>query len=91
MSVLFLKSIPPDPPQICEKPTLLWSMNVHPLNVIRGWSPQQHTTRYHCKKLLIQSTGESFETGILTLDVTSIRVNGNDTMECYDMHNIVSV
>ena len=28
------------------------------------------TTRYR-KKLLIQSTGESFETGILTLDVTS--------------------
>ena len=55
MSVLFLKSIPPDPPQICEKPTLLWSMNVHPLNVIRGWSLQQHTTGYHRKKVLIQS------------------------------------
>jgi len=61
------------------------------LNVICGWSLQQHTTGYHRKKLLIQSTGESFETGILTLDVTSIRVNGNDTMECYVIYNIVSV
>jgi len=40
---------------------------------------------------LIKSTGQSFETGILTLDVSSIRVNGNDTIECYVIHNIVNV
>jgi len=28
---------------------------MHPLNVIRGWSLQQHTTGYHRKKVLIQS------------------------------------
>ena len=61
------------------------------LNVICGWSLQQHTTGYHHKKLLIQSSGESVKTGIFTLDVTFIRFNGNDTMECYVIHNIVSV
>ena len=29
--------------------------------MICGWSLQQHTTGYHCNKLLIQSTGESSE------------------------------
>ena len=42
---------------------------------------QQHTTGYHHKKLLIKSSSESVETGILTLDVTSFRFNGNDIME----------
>jgi len=42
---------------------------------------QQHTTGYHHKKLLIKPSSESVETGILTLDVTSFRFNGNGIME----------
>jgi len=67
---------------------------MHPLNVIHGWSLQQHTTGYHRKKLLIQSWQQVNPLKQVFwhwMSHLSESINGNDTMECYVIHNIVSV
>ena len=57
------------------------------LNVIRGWSLQQHTTGYHHKKLSIQLTGEYFETAWMSHLSESMAMTPWSAV----IHNIVSV